>query len=106
MAVTRVYVGHTTTRQKILGAGLFLGISVLGFLGFAVVGPGIYQAKADKLELSPGSIGSRADGSVLEVTAFSQMKDAESFVLKNEEFGDWTRNSGGMIGDQYYNKIV
>lgn len=106
MAVTRVYVGHTTTRQKILGAGLFLGISVLGFLGSAVVGPGIYQAKADKLELSPGSIGSMADGSVLEVTAFSQMKDAESFVLKNEEFGDWTRNSGGMIGDQYYNKIV
>ena len=106
MAVTRVYVGHTTTRQKILGAGLFLGISVLGFLGFAVVGPGIYQAKADKLELSPGSIGSWADGSVLEVTAFSQMKDAESFVLKNEEFGDWTRNNGGMIGDEYYNKIV
>lgn len=106
MAVTRVYVGHTTTRQKIMGAGLFLGVMVLGLLGSAVVGPGIYQAKVNSLELSAGSVGSKADGSAPEVTMLSQMENTESFVLKNEEFGDWTRNSGGMIGDEYYNKIV
>ncbi len=49
MAVTRVYVGHTTTRQKIMGAGLFLGVMLLGLLGSSVVGPGIYRAKAGRL---------------------------------------------------------
>ena len=80
MAVTRVYVGHTTTRQKIMGAGLFLGVMLLGLLGSSVVGPGIYRAKAGRLELSPGSVGSKADGSVPEVTMFSQMEATKSFV--------------------------
>lgn len=106
MSVTRIYVGHTTTREKILGLGLFALIAVSGFLGTAVIGPGIYHAEVAKLDLSPGSIGSEADGRVPVVDSLEEMEKGTPFVLKNEEFGDWSRNSGQMIGEQYYNKIT
>ncbi len=106
MAVTRVYIGHSTTREKVLAVGLLAVIGLWGALGFAVIGPKIYHKEADKIDVSPGSIGSVADGSVPVVTTLQEMESGEPFVLKNEEFGDWTRSSGEMIGDTYYNKIT
>jgi len=91
---------------KVLAVGLLAVIGLWVALGSAVIGPKIYHKEADKIDVSPGSIGSVADGSVPVVTTLQEMESGEPFVLKNEEFGDWTRNSGGMIGDQYYNKIV
>ena len=97
MAVTRVYIGHSTTREKVLAVGLLAVIGLWGALGSAVIGPKIYHKEADKIDVSPGSIGSVADGSVPVVTTLQEMESGEPFVLKNEEFGDWTRSSGEMI---------
>lgn len=105
MAVTRIYVGHTNTRQKLLAVGLLGVMMVFGFVGASVIGPGIYKSRMSELDLSPGSVGSRADGSVPVVSTLEEIEQGKKFVLKNEEFGDWTKNSGNLIGDIYYSKI-
>lgn len=105
MAVTRVYVGHTTTRDKILAFGLLGAMMVFGFVGSSVIGPGIYQSRMSQLDLAPGSVGSRGDESVPVVSTLEEMEQGGKFVLRNEEFGDWTKNSGNLIEDTYYNKI-
>lgn len=105
MAVTRVYIGHTNTRQKLLAVGILGVMTIFGIFGTAVVGPGIYRSRMRELDLSPGSVGSRADGSVPVVTTLAEMEEGERFVLKNEEFGDWSKNSGNLIGGIYYSRI-
>lgn len=105
MAVTRVYVGHTTTRDKVLAVGLLGVMIAFGFVGSSVIAPGIYQSRMSQLDLAPGSVGSRGEGNVQIVSTLEEMEQGEKFVLKNEEFGDWTKNSGNLIGDIYYNKI-
>lgn len=106
MAVTRVYIRHSTTREKVLAIGLLAVIGLLGVLGFAVIGPAVYRMEAARIDVSPGSIGSVADGSVPVVTTLQEIESGDAFVLKNEEFGDWRRTAGQMIGDTYYNKIT
>lgn len=106
MAVTRVYVGHSSTRQKVLAVGLLAVMGLFGAVGSLVVAPALYQKEAGQVDVSPGSIGSMADGSVPVVTTLKEMEGGEPFVLRNEEFGDWTRSTGEMIGETYYNKIT
>ena len=106
MAVTRVKLGHSTLREK-LGALLFLACILAGsVIGAGVVGPMRYQAQMDALDLSPGSVGSAADHSAPEVSTLAEMQANERFILVNEEFGDWQRSTGAMVGDTYYNKIT
>ena len=106
MAVTRVKLGHSTLREK-LGALLFLACILAGsVIGAGVVGPMQYQAQMDALDLSPGSVGSAADHSAPEVSTLAEMQANERFILVNEEFGDWQRSTGAMVGDTYYNKIT
>ena len=52
MAVTRIYVGHTNTRQKLLAVGLLGVMMVFGFVGASVIGPGIYKSRMSELDLS------------------------------------------------------
>ena len=106
MAVTRVKLGHSTLREK-LGALLFLACILAGsVIGAGVVGPMQYRAQMDALDLSPGSVGSAADHSAPEVSTLAEMQANERFILVNEEFGDWQRSTGEMVGDTYYNKIT
>ena len=71
MAVVRVKTGHTTKREK-QGALLFLLFVAVGsWIGGGLVGPMRYQAQIDRLDLSPGSIGSPADHSAPEVSTLA-----------------------------------
>lgn len=106
MAVTRVYIGHSNTRQKVLAVGMMVVMGLFGILGSNVIAPILYHKEADQIDVSPGSIGSRADGSVPVVTTLEEMEGGEPFVLRNEEFGDWTNSTGERIGETYYNKIT
>jgi len=107
MAVVRIKTGHTTKRDRRCGIALFLIIVLFTALGYGAVGPLLYRRQADQLDLSPGSIGSPAGGSgVPVVSTLAEMERCERFVLRNEEYGDWQRSSGGMIGDVYYSKVT
>lgn len=106
MAVVRVKTGHTTKREKQGALLLLLFVAVGSWIGGGLVAPMRYQAQLDRLDLSPGSVGSPADHSAPEVSTLAEMQANERFILVNEEFGDWQRSTGGMIGDTYYNKVT
>lgn len=106
MAVTRVKLGHTTLREKLGAVLLLVCVGAGTFLGGGLVGPMRYQARMDALDLGPGSVGSAAGHSAPEVSTLAEMQSNERFILVNEEFGDWQRSTGAMIGEEYYSKLT